>query len=246
MIILLNKRTLLRICTGVLFIGISLGAINFGLHPNMHLWKQQKVVVTDVPTDKKIVALTFDDGPDPSYTPVVLDVLKKYDAKATFFILGVRAEKHPAIIKRMAREGHEIGNHSYSHRNFGKGDDTKYMLMEIRRANDIIYRLSGQKSVLVRPPGGYLSNALIALIKKEKLTIAYWSYIQDTKDWKGYSAESIAGHLIKNIKPGQIIILHDGCNNGMETARAVNIVLDRLGRDGWHFVTVSELIKSGK
>lgn len=246
MLILLNKRTFLLMCAGLVFVGISLGAINFGLHPNMHLWKQQKIVITDVPISKKIVALTFDDGPDPSYTPVVLDVLKKYDARATFFILGIRAEKHPDIIKRMAREGHEVGNHSYSHRDFGKKDDTDYMLMEIRRANDIIYRLSGQKSVLFRPPGGYLSNALIDLVKKEKLTIAYWSYIQDTKDWKGSSAESIANHLIKNIKPGQIIILHDGCNNGMETARAVNIVLDKLSRDGWRFVTVSELIKSGK
>jgi peptidoglycan/xylan/chitin deacetylase (PgdA/CDA1 family) len=242
LVILLKKRTLHLMWASVLFIGISIGVLNFGLHPNMHIWKKEKIVITDVATDKKIVALTFDDGPDPTFTPIVLDVLEKYDAKATFFVLGVRAEKNPDIIKRMAREGHEVGNHSYSHRNFSKRNSKDDMLMEIKQANDIIYRLSGQKSILFRPPGGYLSDALIDIIRKEKITIAYWSYIQDSKDWKGYKAERIAAHLVKNIKPGQIIILHDGCSNGMQTAKAVNIALDRLTREGWRFVTVSELI----
>lgn len=246
MIVLLDKRKLLLMFAGLLFMGISLGAYNIGLHPNMYLWKKQKIVVTDVATTKKIVAFTFDDGPDQTYTPVLLDILKKYNAHATFFVLGSRAQKYPDIIRKMNQEGHEIGNHSYSHRDFGKGNNTEYMLNEIKQANDIIYHLSGQKPVLFRPPGGYLSDALIDLIKKENITIAYWSYIQDTKDWKGPSAESISNHLIKNIKPGQIIILHDGCSNGMETARAVNLTLDRLSRDGYSFVTVSKLIESAK
>ncbi len=245
MIIFTNKRTMLLTCTCLFFIGISL-SINFGLHPNMHIWKKEKVVITDIDTNQKMVALTFDDGPDPNFTPVLLDVLKKYKARATFFVLGVRSEDQPAIIKRMAREGHEVANHSYSHRDFGKGDNTDHMLKEIRQTNDIIHRLSGQEPVLFRPPGGYLSNALIDLIRKEKMTIAYWSYIQDTKDWQGKRAEVIADHLIKNIKPGQIIILHDGASNGMETVRAVNIMIERLDRDGYRFVTVSELIKSAK
>lgn len=247
MVILLKKRTAIIMGAGLLFFGIfGTYAFNFGLHPHMHLWKKQKVVVTDVTTSTKVVALTFDDGPDPVYTPVVLDVLKKYHAKATFFVIGTRAEKNPVLIRRMAREGHEIANHSYTHRNFGKGNNTDTMLKEINQGKDIIYRLSGQKTKLFRPPGGYLSDALIELIKKENITIAYWSYIQDTKDWKGPRAEVIASHLIKNIKPGQIIILHDGCSNGMETARAVNMTVDRLSRDGYKFVTVSELIESAK
>jgi peptidoglycan/xylan/chitin deacetylase (PgdA/CDA1 family) len=246
MIILLNKKVVFAMFTGLFLMGVSLGTLNFGLHPHMNLWKKQKVVVTDVATSEKVVAFTFDDGPDPIYTPLVLDVLKKYDAHATFFVLGLRAEKYPEIIKRMAQEGHEIGNHSYSHRNFGKGGNVEYMRKEIERSNAIIYELSGQKDVLFRPPGGYLSDALIDLIKKEHITIAYWSYIQDTKDWKGRSAEKISAHLIKNIKPGQIIILHDGCDSGMATARAVNLTLERLSKEGYRFLTVSELIKSAK
>lgn len=245
MIIFIHKKAVLLMFTGLIFVGISWGAYNFALHPHMHIWKNQKVVITDVATSEKMVALTFDDGPHPDYTPLILDVLKKYDAKGTFFVLGSRCEKYPDIIKRMAKEGHEVGNHSYSHRNFSKKHSVDTMFEEIHRTDDIILRLAGQKSPLIRPPGGFLSDAFIARIKNEKRTIAYWSYIQDTKDWKGKKAEAIAGHIVKNIKPGQIIILHDGADTGMETARAVNLIADRLTRAGYQLVTVSELIKSG-
>lgn len=244
MILLIKKRNFNLLFIGVFLFGISLGTYNLALHPHMHKWKDQKLVITDVKTSQKAVALTFDDGPDPTNTPILLDVLKKHHAKATFFVIGTRAEKNPEILKRIARDGHEIGNHGYTHfKDKSRKDD--YMRYEIKKTNEVVYELTGQNPCLFRPPGGYLSDALVALTQKEKILIAYWSYIQDTKDWRGTKAQPISNHIIKNIKPGQIIILHDGCSNGLQTAKAVNILVEKLSQEGYRFVTMSELIKLG-
>lgn len=240
---MLKKKTVGILFTGILFLGVSLGSINLAAHPNMKNWIEKKLVITKVETKEKVVTLTFDDGPDPTNTPVVLQNLKKHNAKATFFVLGSRAEKYPLLLQEMVNNGHEIGNHSYSHANFNNKDND-FISNEIQKTNDIIYRITMQKPLLFRPPGGYLSYALVDNIsQKEKVTIAYWTYQQDSKDWQGGSPESIANHIINNIQPGQIIILHDGCNNGLRTAQAVDIVLNKLCSQGYRFVTMSELIK---
>lgn len=245
MIVFVKRRNIISILfAGICFVGISLGAYIFALHPYMHQWKQQRLVITDVKTSQKVVALTFDDGPDPTNTPVLLDILKKHNVKATFFVLGVRCEKQPLLVKRIAGEGHELGNHSYSHFKDSRRDNA-YFTEEIRKTNTIIHRLTGQTPTLFRPPGGYLSHSLVDLSQKEKVLIAYWSYIQDTKDWRGTKAEKIADHIIKNIKPGQIIILHDGADNGLQSAKAVDIFVDKLSAKGYRFVTMSQLIKLG-
>jgi len=231
--------------TGLFLLGISVGTYQVGLHPNMNKWKEEKVVITMVKTSQKAVALTFDDGPDPEKTPLVLDVLKKHNARATFFIIGNLAEKQPQLIQKMAAQGNEVANHSYSHKGFAS-NKIDYFKDEIDKTNALINELTSQKPVLFRPPGGYLSDNLIELVKEEQLTIAYWTWQQDSKDWKdGNSAGAIASHIISHIQPGQIILLHDGCSNGAQTAQAVDILLDKLGRDGYRFITMSELIKLG-
>jgi len=245
LILLLKKRTLGFIFTGIFLLGF--GTYNVALHPHMNKWKKEKLVVTIVKTSEKAVALTFDDGPDPSRTPAVLDSLKKHNAHATFFVIGNRAEKQPDLLKEIAAQGNEIANHSYSHSysNFASNKDEIFK-DEIDTANALISKITSQKPTLFRPPGGYLSDNLVELAKKENLTIAYWTWQQDSKDWKtGNSCTSIANHIIKNIQPGQIILLHDGANNGLETAKAVDILLDKLTLEGYRFVTMSELIKLG-
>ncbi|MGI5920439.1 MAG: polysaccharide deacetylase family protein [Syntrophomonadaceae bacterium] len=242
MILLIKKRSFHLLFVGIFFLGISLGTYSLAAHPNMIKWKTQKLVITGIKTSQKVVALTFDDGPDPDNTPVLLDVLKKHKAQATFFVIGTKGEKYPSILKRIAREGHEIGNHGYTHFS-GKNRQDEYLQYEIRKANEIIHQITGQKPRLFRPPGGYLSNSLIEITQKEKVVIAYWSYIQDVKDWRGISANSISRHIIENIKPGQVIILHDGSPNGLQTAHAVDTLIEKLSQEGYRFVTMSKLIR---
>ncbi|PKM77107.1 MAG: polysaccharide deacetylase [Firmicutes bacterium HGW-Firmicutes-15] len=248
MILLLKKRTLGFMGTGLFLLCLSFGTFgtfNVALHPNMNKWKQEKLVITMVKTSQKAVALTFDDGPDPEKTPVFLDSLEKYNAHATFFVIGNRAEKQPQILQDMAKRGHEIANHSYSH-SYSRfsSNQTAIFKEEIDTAAALIEKITSQKPVLFRPPGGYLSDNLVNLIKDEQLTVAYWTWQQDSKDWKvGTSGTTIANHIINNIKPGQIILLHDGASNGLETAKAVDILLDKLTKEGYQFVTMSELIK---
>jgi len=245
LILLLRKRTLGFIFTGILLLGF--GTFNLALHPNMGKWKQEKIVITMVKTPQKAVALTFDDGPDPERTPAVLDSLQKHNVHATFFVVGYRAEKYPELLQQVAAQGHEIANHSYSHSYASfKINKTDIFSDEIDKTNAIIQDLTSQNSVLFRPPGGYLSDNLVELIKQKQLTIAYWTWQQDSKDWKvGNSGTSIANHIINNIQPGQIILLHDGAANGLQTAQAVDILLTKLTSEGYRFVTMSELIKLG-
>lgn len=245
MIIMMRKRTFGIIFTGVFLLGVS---FNIALHPNMNQWKRDNKVITMAKTSEKIVALTFDDGPDAEHTPAVLDSLARHNVHATFFIVGYRAEKEHQLLQTMAAQGHEIGNHSYSHNysQFKKNDESIFQ-DEINKTNTIIYQYTGQNPTLFRPPGGYLSDKMVNFVNAHNMIVAYWTWQQDSKDWQpGRRAEAIANHIIAHIKPGQIIILHDGADNGLETARAVDILITNLTADGYRFVTMSELLEIGK
>lgn len=243
MLILMKRKTTGFILTSIFLFGLSLGTYNIALHPNMHNWQKEKILAKQVATDLKVVALTFDDGPDPANTPAILEVLSRHDARATFFVIGGRAEKQSEIIKAAAQAGHEIANHSYSHSNFNHKTD-QIILHEIRDCNNVIQDITGKKPVLFRPPGGYLSYKLVDMIRDEKMIIASWAWQQDSKDWRaGTCADKIADHIIRNIQPGQIILLHDGTPNGLETAKAVDRAIDVLEKQGYQFITVSELLK---
>lgn len=243
MVIVINRRSVSFFLGTLILFALTISLYNTALHPNMKNWTEERVVISEVKTSHKVVALTFDDGPDPHHTPEVLKVLDKHNVKATFFIIGNRGIEHPQLLKEMSTAGHEVANHSYSHPDFNhyKKDS---ILEEIRKTNLLITKATGQKPVLFRPPGGYLSYELVDLVRKEKMVIAYWTYQQDSKDWRtGARAERIARHVVANIHPGQIIILHDGCPNGQETARATDLILKALKKQGYRLVTVSQLME---
>lgn len=222
--------------------GVSLGSLTIAHHPNLTTWEKEGTLIRKVAVCENVVALTFDDGPDPINTPVLLEVLQRHQARATFFVMGERAQKYPQIVRQIAANGHEVGNHSYSHADFNRLN-REQILEEIRLTNQIIAELSGQTPRLFRPPGGYLSYEMVDLTVDEGMLVAYWTWQQDSKDWRrGKPANKIAAHIIKNISPGQIIILHDAGENGMQTAKAVDILLTKLEQEGYRFVTMGELL----
>ena len=190
-------------------------------------------------TDEKKVALTFDDGPHYKYTEQILDILKKYGVKATFFVIGVNAEKYPQKVKRISDEGHEIGNHTYSHLNL-KELDEKEIRQELIKGERIIEKITAKKTKLLRPPGGTYSDAVVKTASEMGCDVILWS--QDTRDWAHTPADKIACGIIDNVKGGDIVLFHDFVSPDTPTPEALEKIIPQLLKSGYKFVTVSELI----
>lgn len=198
-------------------------------------------IVWEVPTQNKVIALTFDDGPDHTKTPEILSLLKQYQAKATFFVVGNRVEKFPEIVKQASLEGHEIGNHSFDHASFQNISRTKF-LNELNRTQEAIYKATGQRPTLFRPPGGSYNEAAVNICKDNQLLMILWSWDQDTKDWTAPGVNKIANKVLNNVDNGDIILMHDYVYNSTQTVDALKIILPELIKRGYSFVTVSDLI----
>jgi len=195
------------------------------------------------PRDKKIVALTFDDGPNPKYTPAILDLLKQYDVKATFFVLGKHAQKYPEILKRESLEGHEIGNHTFSHINIKKSSDTKIQ-EEFLKTQNIVFSITEVMPKNFRPPYGLYNKSLINMIEGFGAKIVIWSTTQDSRDWSNPGVNKIVKEVLTKTKNGDIILLHDHVEyKESNTVEALKIILPELKKKGYKFVTISELIE---
>ncbi len=196
----------------------------------------------------KVIALTFDDGPWDTSTVAILDTLKEYDAKATFFTVGQKISGHEDLLQRAANEGHEIGTHTWDHAE-GSGQGVSLILMssderkqEVEKGLQAIKDATGQDaSLMFRSPGGNfdasVASDLNGLINAE----IGWNI--DTGDWKKPGADAIA-QRIKSAGPGEIILMHDGGGDRSETVAALKQALPKLKEEGYRFVTVSELINS--
>lgn len=196
---------------------------------------------------EKVVALTFDDGPSPQWTPKILDVLKKENVKATFFMLGKHVKQYPDIARRVAQEGHEIENHSYSHHVllYYKPDELEN---EIKSCEKIIKDAAGQTTHYFRPPKAWVSAAEKKKIKEMGYGVVLWSL--NSKDWVTFDDKYIVKYLLHHIRPGDIILFHDSGGafsteggDRQETVLAVERLIERLKERGYSFVTVRELIK---
>ena len=199
-------------------------------------------IINHGPKEEKLIALTFDDGPHPQYTEEILDILKEYDAKATFFVLGKFAELYPEIIKRQSREGHEIGNHTYSHIDIKKSTKDK-LLDEYEKTQNIIAKLTDNKPKLFRPPYGSFNNNTIDIVEMDNSIIVLWSSHQDSKDWSNPDVKKIVNSTLSNVKNGDIILFHDYVYyEKSNTVEALKEILPELKNRGYKFVTISELI----
>ncbi|WP_239984826.1 polysaccharide deacetylase family protein [Sporolactobacillus pectinivorans] len=203
-------------------------------------------VVWDVRNHQKSVALTFDDGPHPVYTPQVLDVLKKYHAKATFFLIGKRMQAYPDLVKREVAEGHELGNHTFSHVSL-HGKSNAFFLNEVSKTDDLINQYQGPPRIrLLRPPGGDINAQTVLISEKNHFEIILWSWNQDPKDWSKPGVSRIVRHVLTNIKSGDIILLHDSGGNRKQTVAALKIIIPTLQSRGYKFVTLYDLLKNDK
>jgi len=203
----------------------------------------QQKLISHGSKKQKVIALTFDDGPHPQYTPEILDLLNKYDVKATFFVLGKFAEQYPDIIKRQAIEGHEIGNHTYSHIDVKKVSMEKFE-EEFQKTQQIIFSLTGIEPKVFRPPYGFYNEKIISIPNNQGCNVVLWSSRQDSKDWSNPGIDKIVNTILSQIENGDIILLHDNVyHDQSQTIEALKIVLPELKNRGYKFVTMSELIK---
>ncbi|MFD0711870.1 polysaccharide deacetylase family protein [Paenibacillus sp. GCM10027626] len=189
--------------------------------------------------DQKLVALTFDDGPDENYTPAILDILKENDVKATFFLVGTQVKKYPKMVQRILDEGHAIGNHSYDHADLSKLNE-KGVTKEIKQADDLIEKAVGFVPHLVRAPYGALSKTVKAVMSNNGREHIGWTV--DTRDWAGESVDKMLKNIKTNTKSGGIILMHSfGGKNIKNTVSLVPKAIKELRDSGYTFVTVDEL-----
>jgi len=194
---------------------------------------------------QKKIALTFDDGPQDVYTPQILDILKKYHIKATFFLIGKNVEAFPGVAKRIAQEGHCIGNHTYSHPDLILKNKEQIRL-ELKNAEEIIYRATGVRPHLFRPPYGADNHWVSLEAENLGYVIIQWS-VSGLNGRKDSQFDKIVRRVITNTQNGSIILLHDGNRLSNRTDRsqivkALPIIIESLQQKGFQFVTIDELL----
>ena len=241
------------------------GARKVKVDPDTHLVSDEifqnlpKPYVVDMygGTQQKKVALTFDDGPDPTWTPKILDVLKAKGAKATFFLIGMEVEKYPNIAKRIYREGHEVGNHTFTHPDISN-ISKRYFEVELNLTERLFESKLGVKPVLMRPPYAIdeapdTADQVRPLELSQDMGFITVGEKIDPNDWRTNprrSGKELADDVLANLPPcapgnlrcGNVILLHDGGGDRSETVKALGLILDGLHERGYQVVPVSELI----
>lgn len=190
---------------------------------------------------EKVVAFTFDDGPHPVYTHQVLEIFRRAGGRATFFMIGKEMEAHPEIAAKVRREGHEIANHTYTH-----PDLTKLTLEEaggeLQRAENLVQEVTGQPARCFRPPYFGVNDDILSLAA-ERGYRTIGAVNGDARDWDNPGVEHILEHTRSVVKPGSVLIFHDGYGDRSQTVEAVRVLVDEMVAEGYRLVTVSELLE---
>lgn len=232
---------LLFFCFAALSVAIRLGAEPTPATRNAaheSRLAEPSITFSDVHVDGPYIAMTFDDGPSATLTPKLLDLLAAHHIKATFFVIGENAAEHPEIVARAAREGHEIGNHSWSHPNLAKMSDEN-VRRQLQQTDDAIKNATGKSPTLMRPPYGSVTARQKHWIHDQfGYDIILWDV--DPLDWKRPGPAVVRNRILKETRPGSIVLSHD-IHPG--TIEAMPSTFDQLEAKGFKFVTVSELIR---
>ena len=224
---------------GFALIGVSVigGAIHGAFHRNSVLFGP---TLGRIPSDRKVVALTFDDGPNPDATPLILDTLREKGVRATFFVLGSHVQRWPDLVQRISHEGHQLGNHGYFHRKL-HFKSPFYVSRDIRLGIRAIKRAGAPAPRLFRAPHGFRSPWTTPIASSYGERTVGWSLGVWDSDRPG--ADEIVRRTLEGVQPGSIILLHDGDGynpdgDRMQTAAALPIIIDRLKEQGYEFATL--------
>lgn len=188
---------------------------------------------TQMDEEIKKVALTFDDGPNPDYTGMLLDGLKERGVRATFFVLGSEVERYPQLVRRASEEGHLVGVHAYRHVNLCQLSDAQ-AVEQINRTNGAIYRATGQYASYIRPPYGCWKEDLDYEVQMVEVL---WDI--DPRDWATTSSDLVVQRVLNEVEENSIILLHDASKSSVQAAFTI---IDTLQKQGYTFVTVEELL----
>jgi len=192
-------------------------------------------------TDRRVVALTFDDGPDDRYTPAILDILNEERVPGTFFINGVRAERSAGVLRRIVKEGHTLASHGWAHARYSALTEDG-IRADLNRNKALIKELGGDTE-LFRPPYGALDMLAAEVVVNQGYRIVLWSI--DTRDWMGRSTDEIVTTVLEEVHPGAIILQHSAGGADMDlsgTVEALPIIIRELRTLGYDFVSIPELI----
>ena len=193
--------------------------------------------------DRMEIALSFDDGPHPRLTPIILEILEEYGIKATFFMVGENVEYYADAARAVVEAGHEIGNHTFSHRRFGRMTEHE-MLDEIASCEDAISSVSDTPVHFIRPPEGQMNDTMRRIVGTLDYRIILWDV--DTRDWAHTPPAEICRHILDTVQAGDIILMHDFIGHDSPTPEALRMVLPELISRGYRFVTVGELVDSAE
>jgi peptidoglycan/xylan/chitin deacetylase (PgdA/CDA1 family) len=185
---------------------------------------------------KKQVALTFDDGPHPDFTPKLLDVLKRYGARATFFVVGEMAEKAPDLVRAETAAGHSVANHTYHHVNLTK-IPWESVATEIKACGDVVQAITGTAPHLFRPPGGDYNRRVAEAAEALDYTMVLWT--DNPGDYESPGRKAIVNKVLRNLSSGGIVLMHDGVQ---ETVDVLPQILEYLKQKGYQCVTVDQMM----
>lgn len=203
-------------------------------------------IIYFVPVREKVIALTFDDGPNEPATGQILDALKRQQVKATFFLIGANVERYPETARRIKAEGHLIGNHTFRHSRFDQSTASD-ISQDIADGYRAIETVTGVKPLWFRPPYGINGPGMQEACRAQGMAIAGWS--ADANDWNPHPVEELVDRIVSQATPGDILLLHDGWETNLgadrrNTAAAVPLILEKLKVQGFRFVTVPDLLRT--
>lgn len=239
-IFIISKNTI--IISLVLIIAIIMGCLYFydiSYRVMSALASDKLLPIYSVETEEKKIAISFDAAWGDKYTEGILDILDKYGVKTTFFLVGFWVDKYPDMVKEIHSRGHEIGNHSSTHPHMSNLS-REQIIVELSNTSEKIYNIIGEKDILFRPPFGDYNNALIKTNSELGYYTIQWDV--DSLDWKELGVAPVVDRVTRNIDNGSIVLFH---NNAKYVLEYLPLVIEKLHKEGYEIVPISELIMKG-